>query len=80
MDFISDNTPWKDLESHQIGWDISLKSKEKFINAANEVIKMDNKDMQNYKEHIKLYIEAKLKIEETKNKYVRLFNEISISN
>ncbi|MEN8263540.1 MAG: glycosyltransferase family 4 protein [Nitrospirota bacterium] len=41
---ISDNTPWKNLESKKAGWDIPLKSEAKFSDAINYCIKMSQED------------------------------------
>ena len=38
---ISDNTPWRNLESELVGWDISLDEPKKFEAAIYELLKMD---------------------------------------
>ena len=38
---ISDNTPWKNLESSGVGWDVSLKSIDMFAMCLEEVYSMD---------------------------------------
>ena len=39
---ISDQTPWVDLEQKNIGWEISLKKPEKWIEIINKCIKMED--------------------------------------
>ncbi|QII82447.1 glycosyltransferase [Jeotgalibaca arthritidis] len=43
---ISDQTPWLQLEEKNVGWDIALGEKDRFISAINEAIKMSNEDYQ----------------------------------
>ena len=38
---ISDRTPWRNLQTQNIGWDISLNEKEKFTAAIQEVLQMN---------------------------------------
>jgi len=37
---ISSNTPWKDLESKSIGWDVNIEKEEEIINAINKATQM----------------------------------------
>jgi glycosyltransferase involved in cell wall biosynthesis len=39
---ISDRTPWLDLQKDEIGWDISLENKEKWLETLNYCIRLDN--------------------------------------
>ena len=38
---ISNKTPWKNLKEKNIGWDIDLNNKNKFISVINDCIKMN---------------------------------------
>lgn len=41
---ISDQTPWRDLKEKEVGFDISLKNKGKFIEAIQHYIELDNEE------------------------------------
>ena len=43
---ISDNTPWRDLEIKQVGWDIKLKDEDKFVKVLQQCVDLEN---ENYK-------------------------------
>jgi glycosyltransferase involved in cell wall biosynthesis len=46
---ISDKTPWRNLEQHKAGWDISLNKPEKFIKVLNKCAAMDNDEYQEWR-------------------------------
>ena len=39
---ISDQTPWRDLEKEQVGWDIDLNDEVSFVNAIQYCINLDH--------------------------------------
>lgn len=39
---ISDQTPWRGLQEHGVGWDLALANEEGFVHAINELVAMDN--------------------------------------
>ena len=41
---ISDTTPWRDLQSKRIGWDLSLEEPDEWVNTLNRCIAMDQQD------------------------------------
>ncbi len=41
---ISDQTPWKGLESQHVGWDINLTNKRKFVEALNYCVNLNNEE------------------------------------
>lgn len=47
---ISDQTPWRDLESVHAGWDISLENKQKFINTIQKCVNMSQSEYVNASE------------------------------
>lgn len=71
---ISDKTPWRNLEQHKAGWDISLEKPEKFIEVLNKCAAMDNEEYQKWSEgaynFAKKYYEGNNLVEA----YVRMFN------
>ncbi|NMA73043.1 MAG: glycosyltransferase family 4 protein [Bacteroidales bacterium] len=47
---ISDQTPWRDLSSQQVGWDIALDDTEMFVRVLQKCIDMENGEYQNMSE------------------------------
>ncbi|MCC3648461.1 glycosyltransferase [Cytobacillus oceanisediminis] len=43
---ISDQSPWRQLEKRQVGWDISLENEKAFIDVLQYCVNCDNKDYQ----------------------------------
>ena len=41
---ISDQTPWKDLETQNVGWDLSLQQPESFANLIDDCVLMEQKE------------------------------------
>lgn len=41
---ISNRTPWKDLEVHRVGWDISLENEVQFLRVLKNLIAQDNEE------------------------------------
>jgi glycosyltransferase involved in cell wall biosynthesis len=39
---ISDRTPWRELETHQVGWDVPLENEKVIVNVLKECVEMDN--------------------------------------
>ncbi|TAL63115.1 MAG: glycosyltransferase [Bacteroidetes bacterium] len=48
---ISDQTPWRNLESKKAGWDISLSHKEKFVEALNQAARMQQSEFDEWSEN-----------------------------
>lgn len=71
---ISNNTPWRNLEVHQAGFDIDLKHPEKITDAINNLLSVSNSEYQSMSNAAVNYINTQLKIEETKQKYIELFS------
>jgi glycosyltransferase involved in cell wall biosynthesis len=71
---ISDQTPWRDLQEKGIGWDISLTSPEKFVEAIEKAAAMNqeeyNKMSQSAFEYAKRFTEDPEVLEANR----RLFN------
>src|ERR1051326_5121538 len=45
---ISDNTPWKNLQEHNAGWDISLKDAQRFADVIHTCLEMDDSQYELY--------------------------------
>ena len=41
---ISSNTPWRNLERTNVGWDINLTHKNEFVTAINDALKLNQSD------------------------------------
>lgn len=72
---ISNNTPWRNLEKEMVGFDIELTNRLKFIESINQLILTDNELFQKMHKNCIHYITTKLDIENTKKKYLALFNQ-----
>ena len=72
---ISDNTPWRELEIKLVGFDISLTHKEKFTEAIQQLIQLDNEGFQAMSKNCINFINTELNIEDIKAKYITLFNQ-----
>lgn len=55
---LSDNTPWKDLYSHKIGWDINLNNPKGFIKVLEECHKMNQEEYNEYRKNCYKYIKT----------------------
>ncbi len=71
---ISDQTPWRFLEREQVGFDISLQDKPKFVEAIKTLAQMEQSAFDKMCSNSVVYINKKLNIEEIKQQYLTLFN------
>lgn len=55
---LSDNTPWKGLYSHKIGWDINLNNPKEFIKVIEECYKMNQEEYNEYRKNCYKYIKT----------------------
>ncbi|MBO8173584.1 MAG: glycosyltransferase [Bacillaceae bacterium] len=62
---ISDQTPWRDLESKQVGWDISLTDEKKFVEVLQQCVELDHDQYQELSRNAFEY--GKLKSDNIKN-------------
>lgn len=72
---ISDQTPWSDVNKANAGWALSLSEEDKFISAIQEVVDMKDVDMQDKRNAIASYLEDKLRLNELKRSYLKVFHE-----
>lgn len=70
---LSDNTPWRDLESKGYGWDLSLKKPALFINAIEFMSKLSIEDKKEMKFKIRKNFSFHLNNPETLNANKKLF-------
>ncbi len=74
---ISNNTPWRNLEKHQAGFDIDLRSPEKITDAIKQLLSLNENDYQIMSNASLNFINTQLCIKEIKQKYLELFNGIT---
>jgi glycosyltransferase involved in cell wall biosynthesis len=71
---ISDQTPWTGLEAEQVGFDIALTNKPKFVEAVKQLAGLDQKGFDAMSKHCQSYIQSKLNLADIKQKYLILFD------
>ncbi len=71
---ISNNTPWQQLAKHQAGFDIDLTEPKKITDAINHLLTLNDSDYQMMSKASLNFINTQLCIDETKQKYIELFN------
>ena len=72
---ISDQTPWINLESQNVGWDIKLNKKNKYIKAIEELYFMDNRKYNAKSLATIEYIHNKLDMKSLAKDYKDFFNK-----
>ncbi|MES2763857.1 MAG: glycosyltransferase [Bacteroidota bacterium] len=70
---LSDQTPWRNLQAENVGFDIALNNKAGFVEAVRSVSLKDQKEYDAMSSHCVLYINQKLNLSDIKNKYLKLF-------
>lgn len=71
---ISNQTPWKDLQNVNCGFDIALDNRIKFVEAIQKLASLDQLEFNVITESCISYISGKLNIGEIKAKYLKLFS------
>lgn len=71
---ISDQTPWKDLESQKAGFDIPLDQPEKFVKAISFALNMDQKEYDQWSEGAWQLAKKFLEFSTLQEKYQNLFS------
>ena len=71
---ISDQTPWRDLEKENVGFDISLNDKLKFAESIKSLCSTNQSEFDTISESCLSFIHVKLNLEEIKMQYLELFN------
>ncbi len=70
----SDNTPWRDLEIHQTGWDIDLKKDFYFVEIIKKMLSMEQDDYNNFSKKTFAYAKNVLENNSYISQYVKMFN------
>ena len=71
---ISNNTPWRNLQQYQAGFDIDLKHPEEITQSINMLLLMNNTEFQQVCQAAYDFINNALHIEQIKQEYINLFN------
>lgn len=70
---LSDQTPWRNLEKEQVGFDIALTDKHKFANAIESLAQLSQSGFDLMSKTSVAYINHQLNIEKIKAQYLELF-------
>lgn len=73
---ISDQTPWRDLNQLQVGWDINLKDENKFIEAIQACVDFDEQKYREISINAFGYGKQSSNSASEIQKYIKLFNHI----
>lgn len=73
---MSDQTPWRDLEKYESGWDIALKNEKAYEDAINSIADADFIKMEKIRQAAREYINSKLEVEKIKEAYRNVFESI----
>lgn len=71
---ISDNTPWRALESGKAGWDIALEDESGYVSALNALVDMDGWEWKKWSDGAAALADQYLNAADFKNKYTALFS------
>jgi glycosyltransferase involved in cell wall biosynthesis len=70
---LSDQTPWRNLQKENVGFDIALNDKAKFIEAVEMLVNLNQSEFDTISKTCISYINHQLNLEEIKAKYLKLF-------
>lgn len=73
---VSDQTPWRDLEANECGFDLSLDDEQSFIKAIQKYVDMDDMEYKQQSENALKYVNMKQNIEEIKKAYEEAFDDV----
>lgn len=71
---ISDQTPWRNLQSQQVGWDLPLHDQPAFIRALKQAAAMDEEELKRWCGNAWQYCYDFIKGSGIKEQYLKLFN------
>jgi glycosyltransferase involved in cell wall biosynthesis len=74
MLLISDQTPWRNLENENVGFDIPLVNKQKFVDAIKKLCALNQNEFNEMSKKCSSFINKKLDIDFIKKQYINLFN------
>lgn len=71
---LSDQTPWRNLQKENVGFDIALHDKSKFVDSIKHLLELNQTEFDNMSKTCVAYINEQLNVNEIKSKYIELFN------
>lgn len=71
---ISDQTPWRNLESGKAGWDISLQQKDRFIQALQQAIDFNQEEYDSWSCSSRKYLKEFIDKADLRTGYYKLFS------
>lgn len=71
---ISNQTPWRNLQKENVGFDISLHDKSQFVDAIKYLFELNQTEFDNMSKSCVAYINKQLNVGKIKSKYIELFN------
>lgn len=71
---ISNNTPWRELDSNGLGWDFSLKENDLFVEVIEDFSKLSSDNKYQKREDVLKNYKVYTKKENLINDYIKLFN------
>ena len=74
---ISDATPWRNLQTQNIGWDISLNEKEKYVAAIHEMLQINQADFETRSKAVQQYARIHCLDTNTVTAYRDLFTSLT---
>lgn len=74
---ISDQTPWKNLQDYNVGYDLPLNNEEKLIDVINNYVKMNHQDYERSSMSAFEYAKSNSNTDESINTYLKMFNGVS---
>ena len=72
---ISSNTPWQDLEEKNLGWDIDLTNKDKFVRVIEECIAMEAEEYERKSRNVYEFAQQYASDERIVEKYKKMFEQ-----
>ncbi len=72
---ISDQTPWRDLESKKIGWDVPLKKPNRFLEIVEDVAQMNQQEWLTMAKNSHLFAKKYINNPQLINEYINLFSK-----
>nr|WP_257571326.1 glycosyltransferase [Tetragenococcus halophilus] len=73
---ISDNTPWNEINDYHSGFSLSLDNKNKFIKTIENLLNLTDDEYKKILVNNRKFLKEKLKVEELKKTYEKVFEDI----
>lgn len=71
---VSDQTPWLELKSKGVGWDIPLKNEIEFVNAIQAIVDMNTTELEDMNQRAIVFFEQRAEVEKLYKQYIAVLN------